>query len=172
MCVYTSVSSRMSLYSVFLYLYFGIYMFIHVHNYTIIYLCLYCIQLFATPWTASRQALLPMGFPRQEYRSGLPFPIPWDLPDPGIEPESLVSPALAGRFFFLITAPPQKPFVYMPISNPSLCISMVICLYLYLYFGKGNDNPLQYSCLENSLDRGAWRATVHGVARVRHDLRD
>ena len=38
MCVYTSVSSRMSLYSVFLYLYFGIYMFIHVHNYTIIYL--------------------------------------------------------------------------------------------------------------------------------------
>ena len=75
-------------------------------------------------------------------------------------------------FFFLITAPPRKPFVYMPISNPSLCISMVICLYLYLYFGKGNDNPLQYSCLENSMDRGAWRATVHGVARVRHDLRD
>ena len=39
-------------------------------------------------------------------------------------------------------------------------------------FGEGNDNPLQYSCLENSMDRGAWRATAHGVARVRHDLRD
>ena len=36
--------------------------------------------------------------------------------------------------------------------------------------GEGNGNPLQYSCLENPMDRGAWRATVHGVARVRHDL--
>ena len=36
--------------------------------------------------------------------------------------------------------------------------------------GEGNDNPLQYSCLENPKDRGAWRATVHGVARVGHDL--
>ena len=36
--------------------------------------------------------------------------------------------------------------------------------------GEGNGNPLQYSCLENPMDRGAWRVTVHGVARVRHDL--
>ena len=36
--------------------------------------------------------------------------------------------------------------------------------------GEGDGNPLQYSCLENPMDRGAWRATVHGVARVRHDL--
>ena len=36
--------------------------------------------------------------------------------------------------------------------------------------GEGNDNPLQYSCLENPMDRGAWWATVHGVIRVRHDL--
>ena len=36
--------------------------------------------------------------------------------------------------------------------------------------GEGNDNPLQYSCLENPMDRGAWRAIVHGVARVGHDL--
>jgi len=35
--------------------------------------------------------------------------------------------------------------------------------------GEGNDNPLQYSCLENSMDRGGWRAIVHGVARVKHD---
>ena len=40
-----------------------------------------------------------MGFPRQEYQSGLPFPPPRDLPDPGIEPVSLVSPALAGGGF-------------------------------------------------------------------------
>ena len=36
--------------------------------------------------------------------------------------------------------------------------------------GKGNGNPLQYSCLGNIMHRGAWRATVHGVARVGHDL--
>ena len=36
--------------------------------------------------------------------------------------------------------------------------------------GEGNGNPLQYSCLEKPTDRGAWWATVHGVARVRHDL--
>ena len=35
--------------------------------------------------------------------------------------------------------------------------------------GEGNGNPLQYSCLENSMDRGAWQATVHGVAKVGHD---
>ena len=47
----------------------------------------------------SCQAPLSMGFSRQEYWSGLPFPTPGDLSDPGIEPESLVSPALAGGFF-------------------------------------------------------------------------
>ena len=36
--------------------------------------------------------------------------------------------------------------------------------------GEGNGNPLQYSCLGNPMDRGAWQATVHGAARVRHDL--
>ena len=53
-------------------------------------------ESFAIPWTVAHQAPLSMGFPRQEYWSGLPFPPPGDLPDPGIKP---VSPALAGRFF-------------------------------------------------------------------------
>ena len=48
-----------------------------------------------------------MGFPRQEYWSGLPFPSPGNLPDPEIKSRLLVSPALASRFF--ITAPPGKP---------------------------------------------------------------
>ena len=52
-----------------------------------------------TPWTGARQAPLSMGFPRQEYWSGLPFPSPGDLLDSGIKSESLSSPALAGRFF-------------------------------------------------------------------------
>ena len=52
------------------------------------------VQLFATLWTVARQAPPSMGFPRQEYWSGLPFPSPQDLPDPGIEPPSPVAPAL------------------------------------------------------------------------------
>ena len=54
---------------------------------------------FATLCTAACQVPLSIGFPRQEYWSGLPFPSPRDLPDPGIEPKSVTSPALAGRFF-------------------------------------------------------------------------
>ena len=46
------------------------------------------VQLFATPWTVAHQAPPSMEFTRQEYWSGLPFPPPGDLPDPGIEPES------------------------------------------------------------------------------------
>ena len=57
------------------------------------------VQLFANPWTVARQAPLSMGFFRQEYWSGLPFPTPGALPDLGIEPTSLASSALAGRFF-------------------------------------------------------------------------
>ena len=49
------------------------------------------VQLFVTPWTVALQDPLSMGFSRQEYWSGLPCPPPGDLPDPGIEPESLMS---------------------------------------------------------------------------------
>ena len=62
-----------------------------------------CLTL-ATPLTIAHQVPLPMGFPRQEYWSGLPFPSPGDIPDPEIEPKS---PALACKFF--TTEPPGKP---------------------------------------------------------------
>ena len=65
------------------------------------------VRLFVTPWTAVRQAPLSMELSRQEYRSGLPFPFPGDLHDPGIEPVSLVSPAVAGGFFTAVL--PGKP---------------------------------------------------------------
>ena len=73
--------------------------------------CFSCVQLFATPWTAAFQAPLSMGFSRQEYWSGLPFPPPGDLPKPGLDPRPLMSPALAGRFF--TTEPPRKPLRYV-----------------------------------------------------------
>ena len=65
---------------------------------------------FAIPWTVAHQAPLSMGFPRQEYRSGLPLPSPGDLPDPEIKPTSPVSPALASRFS-TTEEPPGKPKV-------------------------------------------------------------
>ena len=65
------------------------------------------VRLFVTPWTVALQAPLSMGFSRQGYWSGWPCPPPRDLPNPGIEPVPLMSPALAGRFFTLV--PPGKP---------------------------------------------------------------
>ena len=62
------------------------------------------VRLVATPWTVAYQASQSMGFSRQEYWSGLPFPSPGDLPDPGIEPGS---PALEADA--LPTEPPGKP---------------------------------------------------------------
>ena len=62
------------------------------------------LRLFATLWTVACQAPLSVGFSRQEYWSGLPCPPPGDLPDTGIEPSSLRSPALAGGFFITSTS--------------------------------------------------------------------
>ena len=64
-----------------------------------------CVGLFVPPWTVSQQAPLSMGYPRQEYWTGLPFPPPGDLSDPGIEPVSPAFPALADGFF--TTEPPK-----------------------------------------------------------------
>ena len=65
------------------------------------------VRLFATPWTVAHQAPPSMGFSRQEYWSGLPFPSPRGLPDPGIE---LGSPALQADA--LLSEPPRKPHTY------------------------------------------------------------
>ena len=69
-----------------------------------VYVCV-CVRVcsvisdFVISWTVDHQASLSMGFSRQKYWSGLPFPTPGDLSNPGIEPVSLVSPALAAGFF-------------------------------------------------------------------------
>ena len=60
-----------------------------------------------TPWTVARQAPLSMRFSQQIYWSGLPFPPPWDLRDPEIEPAPPAALVVAGRFF--TTEPPGKP---------------------------------------------------------------
>ena len=72
-----------------------------------------CVWLFATPWTIADHAPPSMGFSRQEYWSGLLFPSPGDLPNPGIE--SLMSPALAGGI--VTTAPPRASLIAQLVKN-------------------------------------------------------
>ena len=73
-------------------------------------LCIYVlshfsrVQHFATLWAVALQAPLSMGFSRQEYWTGLPCPLPGDLSDPGIDPTSLMYPALVGGFFTTSTS--------------------------------------------------------------------
>ena len=66
------------------------------------------VRLFETSWIVAHQAPLSMGFSRHEYWSGLPFPPPRDLLNPGMDPEFLASPSLADEFF--TTASPGKPW--------------------------------------------------------------
>ena len=95
----------------------------------------------ATSWTVAYQAPLSMGLSRQEYWSGLPFPSPGDLPNLGIEPRSPTLQADA--------LPSELPGKLTQIGEN---------------LGEGNGTLLQYSCLENPMDGGAWWAAVHGVA--------
>ena len=150
------------------------------------------IQLFVTPWTVAGQSPLSMGFPRQEYWSGVPCPTPGNLPDPGIEPSSFMSPVLAGwQADSLPLRPPRKPVLLLNYSytwgfpggsdgKESACTagdwsliqsdsSQEVPDRSGSSPGKGNDYPLQYSCLQNSMDRGSWQVTVHGSRRVGHD---
>ena len=86
---------------------------------------------FVTPWTVAHQAPLSMGFPRQEYWSGVPLPSPGDLPDPRLQPES---PVLAYGFF--TTEPPGKPVVES-ISAPIIGLPPWKCCTQYASkFGK------------------------------------
>ena len=97
-----------------------------------------CVRLFATPWTIAHQAPPSMGFSRQEYWSGLPFPSPGDLPDPGIEPGS---PALQA-----------DPLTSKPAGKPLQCYSYV----QYYYWGKlgeGYTGALQYFFSSNEACR-------------------
>ena len=118
-----------------------------------------------------------MEFLRQEYWGSLPFFFPGDLPDPGIEPTSPAAPALEEGFS--TTAPPGKhsiKTVYtwgfpggsvvknLPANAGDTADSGLISG-LERSPVEGNGNLLQYSCLENPMDRGVWWATVHGITK-------
>ena len=82
------------------------------------------VQLFATPWTVALQALLSMGFSRQEYWSGLQCSPPWGLPDPGIKPAPLRSPELAGRFLTASATSVSQSVSSVAQSCPTPCDPM------------------------------------------------
>ena len=82
-----------------------------------------CVQYFAISWIVARQDPLSLVFSRQGYRSRLSFPPPGDLPDPGIEPVSLTSPALAGAFFTTSAtweAPDRRDYIPINSLRPGL----------------------------------------------------
>ena len=91
-----------------------------------------------TSWTVAHQALLSMGFFRQEYWSGLLCPPLGDLPDPGIEPASPTSPALAGRFFSTSTTWGAQYFQVPPPSSQGSCKETVDFPHLCEETGKGD----------------------------------
>ena len=95
-------------------------------------------HLLFSHFSVACQASLSMGFPKQEYWSGLPFLPPGDLPDPGIEP---ASPALAVRFF--TTEPPEKPILTLRRINR---VHGDLWLLAQLTSLVGSVNILQYTC--------------------------
>ena len=112
----------------------------------------------ATSWIVAFQAP-SMGFSRQEYWSGLPFPSPGDLPDPGIKPRSHKLQADS------LPAEPQGK----PVESAHNTEDLSLIPRSRRSPGEGNGNPLQYSFLENPMD-GAWRAIVHRVAKSQTQL--
>ena len=73
-----------------------------------------------TLWTVAHQVPLSIGFSRQEYWSGLPFPPPGDLPNPEMEPASFISPTLAGGFF--ITSTTWEAPLVMKVKKSLSCV--------------------------------------------------
>ena len=141
-----------------------------------------------------------MGFSRQEYWSGLPFPSPGDLPNSGIEPAALTS-NLHWQVGSLPLAPPARgkeptcqckwrQWHPTPVPLPGKsnwwrslvgcslwgCKELDMTEWLPFHFslsciGEGNGNPLQCSCLENLRDGGAWWAAVYGIPQSRTRLK-
>ena len=110
------------------------------------------VQLFATPWTVAHQAPQSMGFSRQEYWSGLPFPSPGDLPNPGIEPKSPTLQADA-----LTSELPGKPQMYSIAKNKFTKEIYVISL---------KEIKCQYKHSENNLARMNFRFMSSGKHSV------
>ena len=123
-----------------------------------------CLTLY-DPVDCSPPDSFVQGFSRQEHWRGLPCPPPGNLPDPGIKPVSLMSPALASRFFITSTACDSSK------ESAFQCRRHRFDPWVRK-IPWSRKWSLQYSCLENSMDRRAWQATVHGAAKSQTWLSD
>ena len=106
------------------------------------------LTLFLASWPATHQIPLSMEFSRQEYWSGLSFPSPGDLPDPGMEPTTPMSRSLAGEFF--TTASPGKPLMHTPERSPNYRRRVVVNFSFFespLCFSGQRKLDLQELCL-------------------------
>ena len=146
------------------------------------------VLLFVTPWSVARQAPLSMGPSRQEHWSELPFPSPW-------EKFMLLKETL--KYWIGLSLPVKTQCNFLPLTRGtrvfSLCYKEKLTRYIWWLSSKestcsardrglipglgrfpreGNDNPFQYSCLGNPMDREAWQAVVHRVAKRRIWLSD
>ena len=145
------------------------------------------VRLFATPWTIVCQAPLSVEFSRQEYWSRLLFPNLGDLPDPGIEPmspvlqhwqeislptESLGKPLswLIIEIYFSFMGFPGGAVVRNSPASAGDAKDAGSIPGSRRSRGGGNGNPLQFSCLGNPKDRGAWQTTVHGITNSQTPL--
>ena len=134
------------------------------------------VWLFVTPWTVDCQAPLSKDFSRQLYWSGLPFPPPGGLPNPGIEPRGSSEPR--DWTHWQVDCLPLR-HLGSPVSRTLFSAKEPPCQCRRHRFdpglgrspGEGNGNPLQYSCLENPMDRRAWQSTVHGVTKSQTQLK-
>ena len=125
-------------------------------------------QLFATLWMVALQAPLSMGFSRQNYWSGLPFPSPGDLPYPKTEPVSLASPALAGGFFttsstlfsFSVVSDSLQPHglqqarLPCPSATPGTCSNS--CPSSQWYHPTISSSVVPFSCLQSFPASGSF----------------
>ena len=129
------------------------------------------VQLFATPWTVAYQAPPSTGFSRQKYGSGLPFPSPGQFPlkkkkCPCLMRKETRKCMLCGSGWYQMWRRVLGKKDLWKCGRPMFDPRVGRCP------GEGNGNPLQYSCLENSMDRGFWWPAVHGVTKSRTRLRD
>ena len=149
------------------------------------------IWLFVTPRTVAHQAPLSMGFSRQEYWSGVPLPSPGDLLDiarlqfTSVDSWRSQWKLMCVSWYSFFSSFDVLIYGYSPCSISETYFFLIgvtpmvkICLecrrtrfspWVRKIPWRRKWQPLQYSCLENPMDRGAWRAIVHRIPRVRHD---
>ena len=122
-----------------------------------------CLTLFEIPWTGTHQAPLPMGFPRQEYWSGLPFSSLGDLPDSGIKPVSPAPSASPGRFF--TPEPSGKSKIkdrrrnFIQVKTKIKCISVQFSSVQFSHSVVSNSY--------NPMNCGPPGSSVHGISQAK-----